>query len=304
MIDLLQLRALHAVAASGSVRAAADALHVTTSALSQRLGKLERTVGQPLLERHGRGVKLTDAAHLLVDYANRIFSLVEEAEARVEAHRGAVAGRVTIAAFPTAARGLLVPTLSRLRPDHPALTVTLREQEPHESIPLVARGDLDLAVVQDWYNAPLAIPDGLHRSPLLDDLTDVALPENHRFADREFVNLEELSHETWVTWPPGSGCHEWLVSTLRLLGAEPDIAHTAGEYPTQFGLVAAGFGAAIIPRLGRDHLPDGVRIVPVQPVLSRHVYAVSRAESAKRPAVRAVIEAMQAVARDELRATA
>src|ERR1700730_14989747 len=106
MLDLERLRVLHAVARFGSVSAAAEALHVTTSAVSQQMAKLERETGQRLLERRGRGVRLTDAAELLVEHADRLLSLAERAQADLEAHRGAVAGRLTFAAFATAARGL------------------------------------------------------------------------------------------------------------------------------------------------------------------------------------------------------
>src|ERR1043165_7860184 len=97
MLDLWRVRALRAVSVHGSVRAAAEALHVTTSAVSQQLAKLERETGQQLLERSGRGVKLTDAAELLVGHAERILSLVEVAKADLEAHRGAVVGEVSVA---------------------------------------------------------------------------------------------------------------------------------------------------------------------------------------------------------------
>src|SRR5690348_11387683 len=113
MLDLERLRALQAVSKHGSVRAAAEALHVTTSAVSQQLAKLERETGQQLLERQGRGVRLTDAAELLVSHADRILSLVEEARADLEAHRGAVVGEVWVAAFPTAVRGLIPGALAR-----------------------------------------------------------------------------------------------------------------------------------------------------------------------------------------------
>lgn len=105
MLDLNRLKALHAVAVYGSVGAAAEALMVTPSAISQQLAKLERETGSVLIERNGRGVRLTDAAGLLADHAERILALVETAEADFEALRGEVVGRLSMAAFPTAARG-------------------------------------------------------------------------------------------------------------------------------------------------------------------------------------------------------
>ena len=115
MLNLDRLRALHAVSAHGSIIAAAERLNVTTSAVSQQLAKLEAETGQTLLERHGRGVKLTDAAAALVLRTHRVLSLLEEAEAELEGVDSAVAGRVTIAAFATAARGLAPQAIAALR---------------------------------------------------------------------------------------------------------------------------------------------------------------------------------------------
>lgn len=296
MHDLAQLRALHAVAKCGSIGAAADALHITTSAVSQRLAKLERQVGQQLLEKHGRGIRLTDAAQLLVDYIERILLLVGEAEATLDGHRGSVVGKLSVAAFPTAARGLIPATLSSLRMKYPDLRVEFSELEPEDSIPLVVRGDVDLTVVQDWFNTPLSVPDVLLKAGLLDDIADIALPIGHPLAERDVIDLNELMNEMWVTWSTGSGCHNWLLQILQERGGHPDIAHTAAEYATQLALVAGGNGVAIATRLGRDRVPPGVRIVQVRPLLSRHVYALWRTEAARRPAIRAVVEALSTAA--------
>src|SRR5262245_30220629 len=139
MLDLDRLRALSAVATYGSVSAAADVLHVTTSAVSQQVAKLERETGQKLLERKRHGVRLTDAAALLASHAERILAMVEEAESDLEAQRGEVVGELAMAAFPTAARGLVPAALRTLAGQHPRLRVRLREQEPHASVPLAAR---------------------------------------------------------------------------------------------------------------------------------------------------------------------
>ena len=121
MLNLDRLRALHAVSAHGSIIAAAETLNVTTSAVSQQLAKLEAETGQTLLERHGRGVRLTDAAAALVLRTQRVLSLLEEAEAELEANETAVAGQITIAAFATAARGLAPQAIRALRKKYPQL---------------------------------------------------------------------------------------------------------------------------------------------------------------------------------------
>jgi len=297
MLNVDRLRALHAVAHHGSIFAASEVLHVTTSAVSQQLAKLEREVGQSLLERIGRRVRLTDAGALLIAHTQQVMSLLEQAEAELDAHRGAVTGQITIAAFATAARGLAPKALDFLRSRHPQLRVVFREQEPAESVPLLVRRDLDVVITQEWNNAPLALPEELAKEFLLDDIADIALPAKHRLARKASVSLDDLADESWVTWRDGSICHDWLMHTLRSHGHEPRIAHTAMEHSTQLAFVAAGFGAAVIPRLGREALPKGVKMVPAHPALRRRIAIAWRVDSGRRTAIRAAVQAFQAAAR-------
>ncbi|MGP3983070.1 LysR family transcriptional regulator [Streptomyces sp. KR80] len=296
MLNLDRLRTLDAVARHGSVSAAADGLHVTTSAVSQQLAKLEREAGQQLLAKNGRGIRLTDAGRLLADHAARILSQVELARSDLEAHRGQAVGELFLGAFPTSARGLFPAALAQLRADHPQLRVRLQEMEPDVSLPRLVRGDIDLAVVLDWYNKPLSLPDGLAKAPLLDDPADVAMPADHSLADRTEVDLEEFADDEWISWPEGEFCHDWLMFTLRGKGVEPRISHMAEEHHTQLALIASGLGVAIAPRLGRGPVPDGVRVVPVRHTMRRHIYAVWRQDADRRPSIRAVVDALSRAA--------
>ncbi|WP_329114101.1 LysR family transcriptional regulator [Streptomyces sp. NBC_01465] len=292
MLNLERLRTLDAVARHGSVSGAAEGLHVTTSAVSQQLTKLEREAGQPLLAKNGRGVRLTDAGRLLADHAARILSQVEIAQADLEAQRGRVVGDLRLAAFPTGARGLFPAALAALRAEHPQLRVSSQEMEGDDSVRAVVRGDLDVAVVIDWYNKPTPMPEGMAKRALLDDLADVAMPAGHPLAGRAEVDLEDFADDEWITWPEGEFCWEWLMFTLGGKGIEPKVAHVAGEHATQMALIAAGLGVAIAPRLGRGPLPDGVVAVPVRSAMCRHVYAIWRADADRRPSIRAVVDAL------------
>ncbi|MER5794849.1 LysR family transcriptional regulator [Streptomyces sp. NPDC001980] len=296
MLNLERLRTLDALARHGSVSGAAEALHVTTSAVSQQMGKLEREVDQQLLAKNGRGIRLTDAGRLLAEHAARILSQVELAQSDLEAHRGQVVGELRLSAFPTAARGLFPTALAALRARHPALRVRSSELEPENGIAGVVRGDLDLAVVLDWYNKPMPVPDGLVKAPLLDDPAEVALPVGHRLADREEVDLGEFAEDEWITWGEGEFCHEWLMFTLRSRGIEPIVGHRAAETHTQLNLVAAGLGVCIAPLLGRHPVPDGVVMVPLKQRVRRHVYVVWRADADRRPSIRAAVQALRGAA--------
>src|ERR1017187_5932869 len=251
MLNFERLRVLHAVSTTGSVAGAARVLHVTTSAISQQMARLERETGQRLAERQGRGIRLTEAGLLLARNAGYLLAQVEQVEADLAGHSGAVTGTLNIAAFATAARGLLPGVLQDLRSRYPDLSVSLSEQEPHEAIPALSRGHLDVAVVQDGAGDTPAVPGGLSRLDLIEDPFDAALPADHPLAGRETITLSELAAEDWISWSTGQICHEWLTRTLRADGTEPRIRHTASEHSTQLALVAAGLGTALIPRLSR-----------------------------------------------------
>lgn len=155
-------------------------------------------------------------------------------------------------------------------------------------MPMLARGDVDVVIAQDWFNAPLSMPDGVSRLDLFDDIADLALPVGHRLAGRGRVTLDDLRGEAWITWPSGTICRGWLMHTYRSMGVEPLIAHTAAEHATQLALVAAGLGPAVIPRLGRGEVPPGACIVEVEPTLRRHVFVAWRTNSARHSNVLAV----------------
>ncbi|MBB6173907.1 molybdate transport repressor ModE-like protein [Nocardiopsis mwathae] len=293
MLDIDRLRALSTIAQYGSVSAAAEVLGITTSAVSQQITKLERETSAQLLERNGRGVRLTDAAHVLVQHADRILELITEAEADLEAQRGGVVGPLRVAAFPTAARGLMPRVLVDTARRHPRLTVTLIECDPPASQSQVLRGESDLAVVQDRYGSPLPIPEGIERAHLFDDPAEVAMPAAHPLAGRADVELSELAGDPWISSPRGTLCYDWLADTLRRQGVEPRIAHYSDEYPTQLALVSAGLGLALLPRLGRGRPSPDVVTVPVRPVMVRSVYAVWRREAGRRPAVQAMLDALR-----------
>lgn len=296
MIDVARARALHAVAAHGTVSAAAEALHVTPSALSQQLAKLEREIGQPLLAHRGRGVVLTDAGRLLVEHTEIILGCIARAETELQAQRGEVVGRMAIAAFATAARALLPAALRRLHEEHPGLRVASRESEPAEALELLTRGEIDLAVVDEWFDGEPTVPDSLEVLHLCDDTTDLALPAGHPLADdRSPVALDACADEPWITWGPGQFGHDWLLRALRRHRSEPSIPYIANEHQTLLAFVAAGLGVALVPRLGRGPAPGGVVIRSLRPTVTRRVFAAWRTDTRARPAVRATVEILRGV---------
>ncbi|MHA6760119.1 LysR family transcriptional regulator [Streptacidiphilus sp. PAMC 29251] len=293
MMDLGRLRALHAVSVHGSVGAAAAALGFTPSAVSQQITKLERETRTTLLEKRGRGVVLTDAAQELAGAAQRVLALVEQAEVSLEQRRGAVSGRLSLAAFATAARGLLPGVLAGLAARHPELELRLLESDPYLMADLVARGEVDLAVVQDWPNTPLSVPEGVARLSLGEDPVDVLLHADDPLAALPVLQVKDLAGRPWTSVPAGNICHDWLIRTMREAGEEPDIRYQVGEFDTQIALIAAGLGLGLVPRLGRGTLPPQVVARPVLPAPTRRVFALWREHASRRPAIAAALEALR-----------
>ncbi|WP_457033365.1 LysR family transcriptional regulator [Kitasatospora sp. P5_F3] len=293
MMDLGRLRALHAVAVHGSVGGAAAALGFTPSAISQQIAKLERETRTVLLERQGRGVALTDAARALADTAQQVLALVEQAEVTLEEQRGEAVGRLVVAAFATGARGILPGALAELRERCPELDVRLLEVDPYLAADLVARGEVDLALVQDWPTVPLPIQDGLSRLDLGIDPVDLLLPAGHPLAALAVVPVGRLLGQRWISVPPGNICHDWLVRTLREAGEEPDVIYQVGEFETQIALIGAGLGIGLVPRLGRAVLPPDVVARPVVPEPARRVFVLWRTRTSRRPAITATLQALR-----------
>jgi DNA-binding transcriptional LysR family regulator len=289
MIDLGRLRALDAVARYGTVLAAGTALHCTPSAVSQQLSKLERETSTVLVERDGRRLRLTDAGRVLADHATRVLAAVDEAEAALAAHRDTVTGRVAIASFATACRALLPYALRRLADDHPQLETGLLECDPHDALDALVRAHVDVAVLDDWPEVSLRYPPGVACVELGFDTADLLVPAGHPLAGAPSVSRTRIRSERWISALPGAICHQWLLRVLP--GVAPDLV--VGEFETQITLVAAGLGVAMVPRLARPALPEGVVVVPVRPTPTRRVTVAWRTAASARPATSATVAALK-----------
>lgn len=298
MIDLGALRALIAVRDHGSIVAAATALEFTPSAISQQIKKLERQSRAPMLERVGRSVILTERGRLLAERGVRLLADLEEVSDLAVAGADELHGSFRLASFSTGSRGIVAPLLARLRVSAPHLEVTVTESDPRDGVTVLERGLADLAIVHDWSTLPLDVPSTLERHDLLVDEADVILPADHRLADRDAVTPTDLLGDVWVATPAGSICHEWLLHMFALHGERPDIRYFDASYATHVAMVEHGVAVALLPRLGREQLPPGVRSVPVvDPTPQRTVGSLWRASSRDNPArrhVQAELERMYA----------
>src|SRR3954463_15888624 len=170
MLDLRRLRLFRELHERGTIAAVADALQFTPSAVSQQLAILEREAGVPLLERAGRGVRLTDPALMLVDHADALLERAARAEADLAAAAGTVTGRARIAGFPSVVLRPPLPAMEAPARDGPRpaggaprLRCELVEAEPEQALPALALGDLDVVLGDEWQHAPRRLAAGLER---------------------------------------------------------------------------------------------------------------------------------------------
>ena len=251
MIGTQRLRVLQQVARQGSLAGAARELAYTQPAVAHHVGELEREVGTALVVRHGRGVRLTEAGAVLAAHADAILSRLQAAQDEVAAIAGLRAGRVRIAAYPTAAATLVPPALVALRAAHPAVDVTLDEQEPPEALAALRAGEVDLAVTFRYPEAPPDPGHGLTVMSLGDDAIDIVVPASSGAvsggaSSSSSFRLADLAGETWVAGC--DRCRAHLVDAGRRAGFDPRIAFTTDDFVTQQALVAAGLAVAAMPR--------------------------------------------------------
>ncbi|UKA59345.1 LysR family transcriptional regulator [Arthrobacter sp. FW306-2-2C-D06B] len=312
MIEIAALRALVAVEQQGSVVAASEAMGFSPSAVSQQIKKLEKQSGVTVLERHGRGVLLTDRGMALAEYGRRILGELEELQATLLADPTKPSGVLRLVGFSTACRGLVGPMLRKLGADQAAaaasasgssglggsgLEIRVVAEDPREAVQRVATGEADLGVVHNWHSVPLVIPENMVHEDLCLDTADVLLNSTHPLAGRTAVEPSDLVDERWISTPAGAICNEALLAILAGLGRVPDIRIYDPDFSTHIAMVQQGVAVALVPRLGRPELPAGVVAVPVvNPMQQRQVGIVYRKTMMASPSIRHVVRLLQDVA--------
>jgi DNA-binding transcriptional LysR family regulator len=297
MIELRRLRALRELADRGTIAAAADALRLTPSAVSQQLAGLEREVGQALLIPNGRTVRLTPAAEAVLAHADAVFSELERMNSTLAALAAGERGRIRIGSFATGIRALVVPAVGLMRERAPAIELTVQDVEAPEVFHLLARGELDLAISMQSDSAPRHDDKRFTRLELLQDILDAALPDDHPLASEAEVPLLALTGEPFVAPPRGSACDDVIHVGCAAAGFTPAVAHRSADWGAVMALVGAGLGVACVPRLAQDEPPPGVTIRPIAgDPPRRHLFLACRRGAEKHLALQATAEALRTAA--------
>ena len=248
MLELTRLKVFREVASLGSFTKAAETLGYAQPSISHHVAQLERELGTQLFERQARRVQLTPAGEVFLGHVRSVLIQLADAEREV-AETARLGGRVLrVTAFPTAAATLIPAAVATFREGSPTVDLRLTEADPPESVPALLAGDHDLAVVYDYPALGGGQESGVDLEPLFVDHMAVAVPAAHRLAGADSVRLGELSEETWLA-PHTSMCRDAVDFACRNVGFVPDVVSETNDYMAMQGLVAAGVGVALLPRL-------------------------------------------------------
>jgi DNA-binding transcriptional LysR family regulator len=282
MLDVNRLRVIDAVARHGSVTAAARELHYSQPTVTHHIARLETETGAQLLQRVGRGIRLTPAGRLLADRAAEIIGRIDAADAELSAHVGLSAGRVRLAGFSSAIGSLVPRAAAGLAATHPGLQISLTDMHPPEALELLRTGKIEVAIIFR-YDETEAEPAGVRLHHLLDDPV-------YLLSRRGGRKLAALRDETWIAGC--ERCRSHLLALCADAGFEPRIGYTSDDMVVMQALVAAGLGVATLPGLAlRSHRAEGI-VASELPGSQRHVYAATYGEPPDPPAVAALLVAL------------
>ncbi|WP_141012726.1 LysR family transcriptional regulator [Nocardioides sambongensis] len=295
MIDLRRLEALVAVYRTGSVSAAAAALHYGQPTVSHHLRRLEAETGSVLLQRVGRGVRLTADGVQLARRGEEILGLLERAETELAAANHLRTGNVRLAAFPSGAATLVPAAIARLATRHPGLTLDLIEAEPPEATEMLRAGEVDLALTFAYPDQP--DQEQIRAETLFGDPLHLVAADVDRLgagAADATTTLDHLGDHRWIT-----GCERCRIELLHLCdaaGFTPDIAFASDDYVAVQALVATGVGVTVLPGLALEaHRNPGV-VTRAVAGAARHVQLASYGAPPRPAAVEAVAATLRAVA--------
>src|SRR5688500_10069316 len=219
MLDVARLRVIDAVARHGSVTEAAKELHYSQPSVTHHLGRLEAETGAKLVQRDGRGIRLTPSGQLLADRAAEILGRIDAAGAELSAHEGLSAGRVRLAAFASAIGALVPAAVAALADRHPDLEIGLTDTHPPEAIELLRTGKVEVAVIFRYEDTEPE-PPGVRLHHLLDDSVYVLSKRRER-------GLASLRDATWIAGC--DRCRGHLLAICDDAGFDPRIGSSSDD---------------------------------------------------------------------------
>ncbi|MBF4463242.1 MULTISPECIES: LysR family transcriptional regulator [unclassified Rathayibacter] len=285
-VDVPRLMVLRAVRDAGGVLAAADELHVSSSAVSQQLSKLERETGLALVARGANApVRLTPAGRRLAKRADAIAAELRSARRDIAQLADQQQRTVRVGAFPSALQALVIPAAAALRSSGFDVQAIETRDETATLDSRLRSGDLDVVVIKQ--DGPQPSADGITETVVLDDPYRVVIPT----AWTTPASFTDLLDRPWTGHPAGSPGRAALERLERQEGTALRIEHECTEYPVAIALAAAGLSASIVPQLVLTVMPhEGIRVVDLADVGSRRIVARQRDMPESTIAIDAVLD--------------
>jgi len=297
MLNLNRLALLQEFHRRGSLVAVAEALSLAPSTVSQQLKVLEREVGALLVERVGRGLRLTREGEMLAERAARILSEVERAEAEVAAVRAQPQGDVRVAALQTASLAMLPQALDILKQMTPHPRMLVRRIEPSRALGALEAREFDIVLGEEYPRLPVSRHDDIEFVPLVWDPLEMVVPPSY---DGPLSLRAAAERLPWVMEPRGSDARAWALGMCRESGIEPEVQFESDDLLVQVRLVETGHAIAVLPKLLLDSEEPKLQRVPLPGGPTRLVFAACRAGTSIAPAIRAVLLALsRAISREE-----
>lgn len=297
-MDIGRLRTLRELDRRGTMAAVAEALLLSPSAVSQQLTQLEDEAGIALIERRGRGVRLTAAGKLLVTRADRIFALLEETRTDLAAMAGDVTGDLRIAAFPSVATALIPPAMRMLAERHPELDVVLDVMEPDAALAALRAWQADVALVDTFTIPDCGRGEGFDSIHVYDDRLFAVLPRDHRLAGRDHLSLGDLKGERWALDNVVSAYSQAIVGACRAQGFEPVINGYCNGFEVVTAMVEDGCSVSVMPGLLVESYRGDLHFRRIEPEISRSIAVATRHGEARKPAIAALIAAVAEAGRN------
>jgi len=296
VLDARRLQLLLDVARAGSLTAAATRLSYTTSAISQQIAKLESEAGQPLLERHARGIRLTEAGTALARRAEKIEIQLQAARSELDDIAGLRSGIVRLGTFPTVGASLLPQVVKLYKARHPAVALTVRSSRFAALRAMLDTREVELSLLWDYEWAPVDDPE-LEIRELVVDPPTLVVSVNHRFAHRESIDMAELGDEQWITREDQHPVGAALERACQAAGFTPSVAFAANDYQEAQAMVAVDLGVSMAPRLALSNLRDDVKVIALSGAPSRRILLAHLAEHRLTPAEATLAATFEEVSR-------
>lgn len=295
-MDVNRLKALREVARCGTMAAAAEALSLTPSAISQQIAQLEEEADVALTERLGRGVRLTPAGEALVAHTERIMVVLDEARSELAQLKREVAGELRVAAFPSVASAVMPGVIKALRAVLPRLQIVLDEMEPANGLAALGSWRADVALVDD-----LSVLIGKNRDsygfvPLAEDALYVLLPAGHELARRAALTVSDLQRLDWALDSTSSAFADFVANLCRRAGFEPRLNARCKGFEMVAAMVRSGASVSIVPGLRLLGPLPGTKAVRLRPDVRRKISAAYRRGERRHPAVTAFLDQLQRTA--------